>query len=147
MPKRWLFIVDRGGGRLLRGETTPAGHVHLDVVDTVENRWQEHEHGRPSPLKYKDGHSHAAWTHEDETMLHRFAKDVAEWLDEATGRLGIERVALFAPPRLIGELRRTMTPALAQRVEQHEGDLGYMGPGELVRQPLVARWLGLESPA
>ncbi|MHC4414640.1 MAG: host attachment protein [Planctomycetota bacterium] len=138
----WIFIVDKGGGRLLRGTTAPPGRHHLELEDAIQNPWEEHEHGRPSPRVGKKGHSYASWGHEDEEMMQRFARDVAGWLERKTDELGIDGLAVFAPPRFLGVLRQAYSPQLAGRVTEHEGDLGYMGPGDLARHRTIARFLG-----
>ncbi len=137
----WIFIVDSGRGRLLKGAPAPRGRFHLELDDSIENTWQEHQRGRPSRRAGREGHSYASWGHEDEEMLKRFARNVADWLDDKVRRLNIDRVALFAPPRFLGALRQAGSPRLAIRVEEHEGDLGYMAPGDLVRHRSIAQLL------
>jgi protein required for attachment to host cells len=143
--KTWIFIVDNGRGRLLKGAPAPRGRFHLELDDSIENKWEEHQRGRPSPLTGKDGRSYASVGHEDEEMMRRFARDVAGWLEEKTRRLDIDRLALFAPPRFLGALRQAWSPRLALCVDEFEGDLGYMGPGDLVRHRAIARLLGNEQ--
>ncbi|MHC4080199.1 MAG: host attachment protein [Planctomycetota bacterium] len=142
----WIFIVDNGRGRLLKGAPAPRGRFHLELDDTIENTWEEHQRGRPSPRTGREGRSYASWGHEDEEMMRRFARTVAGWLDEKTRRLNIDRLALFAPPRFLGALRQAWSPHLAVRVDEHEGDLGYMAPGDLVRHRSIAVLLD-ERPA
>ena len=101
----WLFIANGDRGTLWRGRKAPNGHRRLERVDAVENRWEEHQHGRPSPLKGKDAHTHAAPRREAENRLHHFAKDLVTWLETRIGTHAIDGVHLFAPPRLLGELR------------------------------------------
>jgi protein required for attachment to host cells len=138
----WIFIVDNGQGRLLKGAPAPRGRFRLELEDSIANKWEAHQRGRPSPLAGRTGHSYASVGHEDEEMMKRFARDVAGWLDEKTSRLDIDRLALFAPPRFLGALRQAWSPRLAIRVEEHEGDLGYMAPGDLVRHRAISRLLG-----
>ncbi len=138
----WIFIVDNGRGRLLKGAPAPRGRFHLELNDSIQNTWEEHQRGRPSPLTGRGGHSYASVGHEDEEMMKRFARDVAGWLDEKTRRLNIDRLALFAPPRFLGALRQAWSPRLAVRVDEYEGDLGYMGAGDLVRHRTIAQLLG-----
>ena len=143
--KTWIFIVDNGRGRLLKGAPAPRGRFHLELDDSIENTWEEHERGRPSPGTGKERRSYASVGHEDEEMMRRVARDVAGWLDEKTRRLDIDRLALFAPPRFLGALRQAWSPRLAIRVDEFEGDLGYMGPGDLVHHRAIARLLGDEQ--
>jgi protein required for attachment to host cells len=140
----WIFVVDNGRGRLLKGAPAPRGRFHLELDDSIENTGEEHERGRPSPLTGREGHSYASRGHEDEEMMKRFARTVASWLEEKTRRLNIDRLALFAPPRFLGALRQAWSPRLAVRVDEHEGDLGYMGPGDLARHRSISRLLDRE---
>ena len=127
--KTWIFIVDNGRGRLLKGAPAPRGRFHLELDDSIENTWEEHERGRPSPLTGKDGRSYASVGHEDEEMMRRFARDVAGWLDEKTRRLDIDRLALFAPPRFLGALRQAWSPRLATPRRRVRRRPGLHGPG------------------
>ena len=133
----WFFLVDRGGGRLLSGHSTPNGRYHIDVVGQVDNTWEAHEHGRPSPRHGHDSHAYASLGHEDETMMLRFAKDVAGWLDRRTRRHEVERLAVVAPPRFLAALRQQWSAPLAARIEEREADLSGLGPGDLARHPII----------
>ena len=135
----WIFVVDNGRGRLLKGAPAPRGRFHLELDDSIKNTWEEHERGRPSPLAGREGHSYASRGHEDEEMMKRFARTVASWLEEKTRRLNIDRLALFAPPRFLGALRQAWSPRLAVLVDEHEGDLGYMGAGDLARHRSISQ--------
>jgi protein required for attachment to host cells len=132
-----MFIVDGGGGRLLKAEKAPQDRVHIDVEERLDNGWEAHERVRPSPLSGKDGHTYASFGHENEAMLSRFAKDAAAWLASRVAHHSIDRVAVMAPPRFLGALRQAWSSGLAARVEEHQSDLGYMGTRELQRHPLV----------
>jgi protein required for attachment to host cells len=136
--KTWIFIVDHGRGRLLSGSPAPRGRFRLVQRDAIENTWEEHQHGRPSPRAGREGHTYASRGHEDEEMTKRFAREVAEWLEERVRQLDIDRLDLFAPPRFLGALRQAWRPRLAVHVEAHEGDLGYLGPGDLVHHRSIA---------
>ena len=137
-PKKWIFIVDNRRGRLLSTSLAPPGRHHLEVVEAIENKWEEHQHGRPSPRAGKQGNT---WGHEDEEMMHRFARDVTAWLEGKAERLGIDGLTIFAPPRFLGVLRQSYSPQLAARVTEREGELGYMSPGDLARHRTIKRFL------
>lgn len=140
--QKWIFVVDSGRGRLLRGSSVPPGRPHLEEDESIENTWEEHEHGRPSPRVGKAGHSYASRGHEDEEMMHRFAKDVAAWLERKAKQNNIQNLSLFAPPRFLGALRQAYSPHLSARITEHEGDLGYMSAGDLARHRVISRLLG-----
>jgi len=129
----WVFVVDAGRGRLLRCSSLPTGRYHVDEDESIEDDWQPHEHGRPSPRAGRGGTSYASRSHESEERLSRFARTVADWLDGRTRRHAIERLDLFAPPRFLGAWRQACSPQLAERIREHEGDLAWIPAGELAR--------------
>jgi protein required for attachment to host cells len=140
--EKWIFVVDGGRGRLLRGSNVPPGRPHLEEDESIENPWEEHEHGRPSPRAGKLGHTYASQGHEGEELLHRFARDVVLWLERKSRQHKIENLLLFAPPRFLGALRQVCPASLTARITEHEGDLGYMTAGDLARHRVIARLLG-----
>lgn len=131
--------VDEQRGILWRGSLTSMDSEHYERVDTLTNEWEEHQHQRPSPLRLKDQHSHAAPPRENETLRHHFAKDVVNWTAKKLREHDIEELNLFAPPRFLGELRKVWPNRLRDRLAEHEGDLGYMGAGELKKHPVVSK--------
>ncbi len=137
----WIVIVDNGKGRLLRGTQVPPGRFHLDENGSIENTWEAHQHGRPSPRVGKAGNTYASQGHENEERMSRFARNVTEWLERKTREHNIEKLTLFAPPRFLGALRQAWSPKLAARVSEHEGDLGYMSAGELARHRAIIKVL------
>lgn len=143
----WLFLVDRSGGRLLQITHTFQGRPHIDEKATIENTWEEHQHGRPSPLAAKDGHTNAGYAHEQETILHRFGKDITIWLKKQVDHHKIDRVHMFAATRLLGELRKTMNGKLNGHVIEHESELMPLRNDELLKHPSVQKIVGNVSRA
>ena len=135
----WVLTADEGVGRLLRVERTAPGRAHVAVDDEIHDTWEEHQHGRPSPLSGKRGHTYASWGHEDETRRERFAKEIAVWLEQRAENLHIARIAVFAPPRFLGALRGAWSPRLAIRVDEHHGDLTHLSPGDLACHDSIIR--------
>ena len=136
----WLCVLDDQGARLLRGETRrsrQAERRHLDIVDSLENRWQELEHNVRTPQTGKEGHSDADLKHRRAEFVARYARDAAAWLERTMARREIESLDLFAPPRLLGALRDEYPAALSGRIREHRGDLGHLSPGALERHPPV----------
>lgn len=136
---QWVLTADEGVGRLLRVERTASGHVHVDVDDEIHDTWAEHQHGRPSPLSGKSGHSYASWGHEGETRRTRFAKEIAVWMEQQAEDLHIDRVVVFAPPRFLGALRDAWSPRFAIRVQEQLGDLAHLSPGDLACHDSIAK--------
>ena len=137
----WIFVVDNGRGRLLRGTQVPPGRFHLEEDCSIENTLEPHEHGRPSPRTGKAGNTYASQGHEDEERMSRFARNVTTWLEKKTREHGIDKLTLFAPPRFLGALRQNWSQQLAARVSEKEGDLGYMTAGDLARHRAVVKVL------
>jgi len=141
----WFALADAKHCRLLRCERTPAGTPTVREMEALENTWPGHDHVRPSPLAAKNGHTHASWHHEVEEDLRRFAQQVAGWLKERFGQHGIDRLYIFAAPRFLGELRKLDFGPHGQRMEQRDGELMWLTPGDLARHPAIRALL--ERPA
>jgi len=137
MDTIWLFVLDSRRGRLLHTTRAPAGRHHVEVLDTLVNTREEHQHERPSRRTGKHAHSYASPGHEDDELLQRYADDAAAWLGRQVSERNIERVAVFAPIRLLGALRKSYSGDLAARVEEHGSDLGNLEPGQLEQHPTV----------
>lgn len=135
----WILSVNEQRGILWRGSLTSHESEHYEQIDTLDNEWEAHQHHRPSPLRSKDNHSHAAPPKEDATLRRHFAKDVAEWVEKKMHAHDVPALELFAPPRFLGELRKVMPDGLRSNLREHEGDLVYMGPSELQKHPGVSK--------
>ena len=137
----WIFIVNQTEGRLLQAREMPENRRQLRLRDRIENAWEEHEHQRPQPLAGKNGHTYGSFGHEQETMRRRFAQDVARWLHGKVSRLKIDRVAVLAPSRFLGELKPLWPSRLQPRINEYECGLGYLGEGELAQHPQIIQIL------
>jgi protein required for attachment to host cells len=133
----WLFLVDRNGGRLLQITQTMHGRPHLDEVAGLENTWKEHVKNRPSVVTGKDIH-----IREQEQVMNRFGKELGAWLQQQIGAFRIERVHMFAEPRLIGELRKVFPKTLNGHVIEHESELAPLKNDELLKHPSVQKIIG-----
>ena len=147
MADQWFLVVDTRRARLMHGSTLRTGRLHVDAHEVLENRWEEHERGRPSRLAGKTGQYYAHWGHEDEERLQRFARDVVVWIDEQLERRQIAELTVFAPPRLLGALRQEMPPRIAERLRVLKADLGKLTPADLVQHAAVTGLLGVEQGA
>ncbi len=101
----WAVLADETRAKLLHCGPSPNGSPHVDQIDTFETTWEGHQHGRPSPLKAKNGHTHAAPGHEKEEARRRFAQELANWLDKQIARHDIDHLAIFGPSRFLSALR------------------------------------------
>jgi protein required for attachment to host cells len=133
----WLCVIDEEAARLIRVTGTGGGRPQAAEAERLANAWTPHEHGRPSSRTGRSGHTYASQGHEEETMMTRYAHDVASWLDRSVERQQVERIIVFAAPRLMGALRKSWTARLAPRVLEQTIDLGGLQPGKLTRHPAV----------
>jgi protein required for attachment to host cells len=137
----WIAVVDQRKGRILHICELDAGGFRCAEKGFIENRWEEHQHGRPSPRSGRTGHTYASRGHEDEEMMRRFAKEVSEWIDRVLQELRIEHLEVFAPTRFLGALRQHRASRPTKRAALNEADLGSMSDGEVVRHRAVAQLL------
>jgi protein required for attachment to host cells len=137
VKKAWFLVVNEGRGRLLSCGRVLPGRIGVDEHDAIENRAEEHEHGRPSPRAGKSGNTYASGGHENAYQRRRFAKEVVAWLEKKLDQLDIESVTLIAAPRFLGELRKLCGPALAKRIREKQGDLTQLSAAGLAKHPAV----------
>jgi protein required for attachment to host cells len=143
MPREasvWFFVVDGGKARLLEGTRVPPGRIHVAEHAHLDNENESHERGRPSPRTGKGG-TYASVGHEEESQLHRFAKEVVAWVEREASERHIDHVPLFSAPRFLGELRKLYPPSLARRVREHHADLTHLTTAALSKHPAVAELL------
>ncbi|MCP3905870.1 MAG: host attachment protein [Planctomycetes bacterium] len=138
----WVGILDQRKGRIVRIRPVPEGRYRCEEHGSIESPWEEHEHGRPSSRSGKMGHSYASQGHEHEEMMRRFAREVAEWLNQSVQHLNIDVLNVFSPARFLGELRQTCPARLARRLEMREGDLTFLNDGDLVHHGAITPLIG-----
>jgi protein required for attachment to host cells len=136
--QRWAIVADERSARLISVERTPMDSVQVEEHATLENTQTEHQHSRPSPLASKDGHTHAANPHEEETLRKRFAKELAGWVEKQGQKHGIERIDLFAPAKLMGNLRGEWSPdAPVNNQSMHKLEIAHLSAGQLSRHDAI----------
>ena len=117
---RWVVTADERVARLVHVERNERGRLCVEDQAMITDAWEEHEHGRPSPLSREGGGTYASIGHEQETRLARFAKEIAEWLERELAERGVDQIAVFAPPHFLGALRKAWTPRFALQVEEQQ---------------------------
>ena len=135
---RWVVTADERVARLVHVERNERGRLCVEDQAMITDAWEEHEHGRPSPLSREGGGTYASIGHEQETRLARFAKEIAEWLERELAERGVDQIAVFAPPHFLGALRKAWTPRFALQVEEQQGDLARLTPAQLADEAMVA---------
>ena len=144
--KSWLATADARQAKLFHVSRTDQGSSHVEERAAIKDDWEGHEHGRPSARTDSHGHSYASEGHETDEQLQRFARKVGAWLEERLEEHGIDQAIVFCPPRFLGSLRKTWSPALLKRTEAREVDLSRLDAGALAVHPAVVKAMGL-SPA
>ena len=132
----WFALADAERCRLLCFRLTDQGTQHVDEYDAVENTFPEHEHVRPQT---GDG-----MTHDVEEKERRFAGKIVEWLQEKAKKHGIDRLVIFAPPRMLGLLRKASSGLLAGHLKELQGNLMHLDAGQLAEHPMVRELVRLD---
>lgn len=135
--RTWFLTADQRHARLLEGTTTLHGRLHVEVRSRLDESWEELEHGRPSPRSGRVGHNSASEGHENEERLHRFAKEVADWLRGELESRQLERVHAFLSPKFLGQVRAVLPGKLREHLVAHSVNLAHLEAGELAKHPLA----------
>jgi protein required for attachment to host cells len=111
----WFALADAETCRLLRCSLTKQDTRQVEEHGAIENVFPEHEHQRPQT---GDG-----MTHDVEEKERRFAGNIVEWLQENAKKHEIDRLVIFAPPRMLGILRKASSGLLPGHLKELEGNL------------------------
>jgi len=138
----WVVLVDARRAKLLRVSVGEEGHVRLDTRQTLESQWEHADPGRPSQyIPKRNGHANPGTGHDVEENVRRFALEFRDWLHRAIDKHRIERVEMFASPRLLGLFRKLLPAAVAAHVREHTGDLVSMTTEQLREHPAITALL------
>ena len=127
----WFALADAEHCRLLCCRLTPQGTRHVEEQGTLDNTWPGQEHARPM--------SQAGATHDIEEAERRFAGEIAGWLQKQAEVHAMDHLVIFAPPRMLGVLRKAAFGALRGDLEEIKGDLMRLAAGQLAEHPMVGR--------
>lgn len=134
--KAWILLADSAKARLIECERVAMGRCHVQEKEALRATPLGHEHGRPT-LTSSDGHSGSPGEHEGDEQMHRFARALADWIPPKVKEHGIEKLALFAPPKFLGALRRLGLPRQVQGLTEWHGELSSMDAPTLARHPAI----------
>ena len=109
----WFALADAEHCRLLCCRLTKQGTRHVDEYGRFENTLPEAEHTRPMG---QDG-----MTHDIEEEERRFGAQIVGWLQSKAEEHDIEDLAIFAPPRILGVLRKASSGLLEGHLEELKG--------------------------
>jgi len=125
----WFALADAAHCRLFRCHLTERGTQHVAEHGSLENTLPEQEHARPM--------TQGGMTHHVEEKERRFAADVVQWLQKEAQEHKVERLMIFAPPRMLGALRKVPSGSLEGHLEEFQGDLMRLAPGQLAEHPMI----------
>ena len=136
-----LVVADHQHARLLSCTRLRTGRVHVDLISTLGERWNQDQHKMQPSRGGAPGHNYENLGHTEEERIHRFAKEISAWLAHELAHRPLERLVLFAEPRVMGALRREAPAALQHNWVEHTIDLGKLSEGELAQRPELAAML------
>jgi protein required for attachment to host cells len=125
----WFALADAKSCRLLCCSLTRRGKHHIDEYDAMKNTLPEQEHARPM--------TNAGAKHNVEDNERCFAGEIVVWLKKRTEQYAIDRLVIFAPPRMLGVLRMVPLGSLKGHVEELKGDLMRLNAGQLADHPMI----------
>jgi len=140
---RWICTADARGAKLLRCGVAPPGRCHVELADSLVYETHPHNHDRTNPVAGRRDRISRPQGHESENQLHQIAKQLTAWLERNVNDRRLERVVVFAPPKLLGVLRKTYPPALNSRLRAREADLAHLDAHALAHHPTVRQLIGL----
>lgn len=135
----WVVVADREQARIFeeRGRGGPLRELEafsLDAADDVEHkRGQATVHDRFGAGRH--GSEERSGLTEDDR---RFARRVAEALEEASQCSAFDRLAVFAPARTLGLVQETLSRPLSRKLEVTEPRYCVRDDAEAVRGRLRA---------
>ena len=116
MDMHWVMVGDGAGAKLYAGD---ALLEELTLVDQLHLTHGHVTHGDGSKTASLPGAGEGAHeAHHDggRETEERFARAVAQLVNEGDSRRKFERVILVAPPRFLGDVRHALAGATAKKV-------------------------------
>lgn len=114
--KSWLIVFDGAKALILRNignEQSP----QLELVEAMQHRSPpSHELGRDRPGRVHQSHG-SARSAVEEADLHlaaqlNFVEEISAMVEKTVHGQAVSKLVLVAPPKLLGELRRCLTPPM-----------------------------------
>jgi len=140
----WFMVASHSKARLMKGELTPVGRCHVQEEASLEHEGLGKELHRPSSRMGRSGSTQES--HLQEESVARFAKTVAAHLEKMMSQKGIDNVKLFAPPRMMGALKKAVTGRVASKVKHHQADLAHLDGSALAKYPAVMDMVNTAAP-
>jgi protein required for attachment to host cells len=131
----WFMVASHNTARLMKGQMTPGGRCQVQQEAALHHEGLDKEFHRPTARAGKWGSTQES--HVAEESMARFARKVASELEKMMSQKGIEDVKLFAPPKMMGELKKAVAKRVAGRIDHHQADLAHLPDARLAQYPLV----------
>lgn len=129
----WFALADAESCRLLACSLTRRGKHHVREYDAMLNTLPEQEHIRPM--------TGGGTTHNVENKERCFGGEILAWLRSRADQYAIDRLVIFAPPRMLGVLRAVPLGTLKGHVEELEGNLMRLNAGQLAAHSRIRELL------
>ena len=145
IPRIWAVIADHHRVRIF---TKPDGH--LELIGEAAPAHHGRRKGMPDKAmgrvasSSRTGVRHKLQPHggPHEKEDFSFVTDVAEWLDHAAKEDAFDRIILIAPPRMLGELRDSLSQQVQTRIAAEiNKDLTKMNEKSLQKELEEILWL------
>jgi protein required for attachment to host cells len=118
--RTWILLADAASARLYTSGERPGDWTLLRELEHPESRMRTSEllSDKPGRVKQSTGSRAAleAPTPRKKVEAERFARELAEVLDEGVVSGACERLVLVAPPAFLGVLRDKLPRRVAERV-------------------------------
>ena len=128
MSKQWILVANGSLARLFRRSGAGDPLVALETIDFPEGRLKGHELERDRQGHERSDNSSAATHFEPHTsmrrkLMHRFARELAQRLEEGLVDGEYGALWLTASSPFLGELKAALSGAVASRVQwSHDAD-------------------------
>lgn len=140
----WFMVVSHNTARMMKGELTPIGRCHVQEHASLHHEGPDKEFHRPSPRMGRTGNTQD--NHIPEEAAQRFARKIAGELEKMMSQHGIDDMKLFAPPRMVGALKKTMSDRVAGRVSITQADLAHLDDSRLAHYQPVSQMVHSSKP-
>jgi len=118
--RTWILLADAASARLYASGERPGDWTLLRELQHPESRMRPSEllSDKPGRVKQSTGSRAAMEPHSPRKKVEaeRFAREIAQALDESVVSGACERLVLVAPPAFLGVLREKLPPRVAARV-------------------------------
>ncbi|TVQ34504.1 MAG: hypothetical protein EA376_00090 [Phycisphaeraceae bacterium] len=138
----WFVTADDRCAKLYSLRDVRGGRRRVSEHESVRSDWEDyHERGRPNPLgrgpSANAAQGFAARGHQDQEERNRFARDVKAWIESRMKEREINRISVFAAPRMLGALRAEFGDD-PPGVSLHEGEFTPLHAHQLAEHPAIA---------